>query len=859
MGATTVLWTVTDNSGNVVTCDYTVTVNDDEDPVFIDNTVTGLNQDCYDESEIQDWLNSVEATDNSGDTVTITNDYTAPTGSCVNGTYVVTFTATDMSGNSSTVTANLIINDDIPPVISGTLVDLNLDGCTTDDAPAAATTVDELLAIGGLTDISDACSNELTVSYNDENVGTCPVEIIRTYTVTDACNNSSSVSQTITITQTDFDLPDNMSSTVTCIDAVVEPQLADVYDACNNLLTPSDPVIIDNYDGCEGKVEYVYTYEDCIGNSHNWTYTYYIDYQGELSAPANQTEDINDPADAVDPGAPDEIVEDACGRPVDAVLVGMETDMEDGDCEGHIVWTYSYTSCDNDYVAYWTYTYNVNLHPESPTTDSDYQEFCETVYPTISDVDVTAGSDDYGTFELHFYGSQDDFNQGNELALDTPLTNGMTLYVSQSNSFGCESVEPLEIQIVINPAPDNVTGETEQYFCSTDSATIADLIVTGYNVTWFSDPDAQNELQSTDTLADETTYYAFANDEGCLSAEALAVTVHIVQSPGIPDGDTTQTFCASDYPSIGDLDVQTNVDNAYIVWTDANDNVLDESTALENNTVYYATQVLDENVYCEGTDQLAVTVTLIEVPLVTGDADQQFCFGDYATLNDVVIDIPSGVQINWYDAPQDGNILSLDTLLEDGVTYYAESYNDDLCTSLTRFELTISIDFDCDNDGVFDEEEVDGDTDGDGINDYLDPDDDNDGIPTIEEDNNDNNNWFDDDCDEDGIVDYLDPDSCDLVPNAFSPGNDGVNDTWVIPLLKSYPNFSLEVYNRWGNLVYDYHNEGRVQPVWWNGRSNGRLNYSHDILPTGTYYYVISFNDGNREPIVGWIYLVNNN
>ncbi len=166
---------------------------------------------------------------------------------------------------------------------------------------------------------------------------------------------------------------------------------------------------------------------------------------------------------------------------------------------------------------------------------------------------------------------------------------------------------------------------------------------------------------------------------------------------------------------------------------------------------------------------------------------------------------------------------------------------------------------DCDEDGVLNAEEFSGDTDGDDIPDFQDPDDDNDGIPTIEEDNNGNGNWFDDDCDEDGIVDYLDPDSCDLVPNAFSPGSDGINDTWVIPLLKSYPNFSLEVYDRWGNIVYEYHNEGKLQPKWWDGRSTGRLNYSNDVLPTGTYYYVISFNDGDREPMAGWVYLVNNN
>jgi hypothetical protein len=56
------------------------------------------------------------------------------------------------------------------------------------------------------------------------------------------------------------------------------------------------------------------------------------------------------------------------------------------------------------------------------------------------------------------------------------------------------------------------------------------------------------------------------------------------------------------------------------------------------------------------------------------------------------------------------------------------------------------------------------DTDGDGIKNYVDTDDDGDNIPTIEEDRNENEDWYDDDTDEDGKVDYLDPDPYVTVP-----------------------------------------------------------------------------------------------
>ena len=47
----------------------------------------------------------------------------------------------------------------------------------------------------------------------------------------------------------------------------------------------------------------------------------------------------------------------------------------------------------------------------------------------------------------------------------------------------------------------------------------------------------------------------------------------------------------------------------------------------------------------------------------------------------------------------------------------------------------------------------------------------------------------------------------------------------VIPALAQFPNFTMEVYDRWGNIVYEYDNNGRLQPLWWDGFSTGARNY----------------------------------
>ena len=40
------------------------------------------------------------------------------------------------------------------------------------------------------------------------------------------------------------------------------------------------------------------------------------------------------------------------------------------------------------------------------------------------------------------------------------------------------------------------------------------------------------------------------------------------------------------------------------------------------------------------------------------------------------------------------------------------------------------------------------------------------------------------------------------IPNTFTPNGDGDNDTWGIPYLESFPNASVQVFDRWGRLVY---------------------------------------------------------
>ncbi|MGB0177874.1 MAG: gliding motility-associated C-terminal domain-containing protein, partial [Owenweeksia sp.] len=85
------------------------------------------------------------------------------------------------------------------------------------------------------------------------------------------------------------------------------------------------------------------------------------------------------------------------------------------------------------------------------------------------------------------------------------------------------------------------------------------------------------------------------------------------------------------------------------------------------------------------------------------------------------------------------------------------------------------------------------------------------------------------------------------IPNVFTPNNDGFHDTFWISLeekdgnFRQYPEVSVEVYNRWGLLVYQNSNFGEIntQAEGWDGTDMN----SGQQLADGVYYYVINMKD----------------
>lgn len=99
-----------------------------------------------------------------------------------------------------------------------------------------------------------------------------------------------------------------------------------------------------------------------------------------------------------------------------------------------------------------------------------------------------------------------------------------------------------------------------------------------------------------------------------------------------------------------------------------------------------------------------------------------------------------------------------------------------------------------------------------------------------------------------------------IIYNAISPNGDGLNDYFKIQGIECYANSYVEIYDRWGVLVYDaqgYNNS----TIKFTGISEGRTTVNQSAgLPSGTYFYVITYTTYLNEPIsqTGYLYISNN-
>lgn len=100
------------------------------------------------------------------------------------------------------------------------------------------------------------------------------------------------------------------------------------------------------------------------------------------------------------------------------------------------------------------------------------------------------------------------------------------------------------------------------------------------------------------------------------------------------------------------------------------------------------------------------------------------------------------------------------------------------------------------------------------------------------------------------VVEVTPNENCLKIPNLVTPDGDFHNDTWEIIGLDAFEEAEVEVYNRWGNMVY----YASPYDTPWDGTVNkGTTIDGEGKVPVGTYFYIIRLNEGDKPDFKGYV------
>lgn len=479
------------------------------------------------------------------------------------------------------------------------------------------------------------------------------------------------------------------------------------------------------------------------------------------------------------------------------------------------------------------------------------------------------------------------------------------------NTQGCPSPMSLEVKIIFTTIQPPTYGNL-QVFCDNPIPTIADLSIQGQNIKWY-DPVLKTPLSNTTPLKNNSQYYATQTIKGVESAAGILVLVQIISIHPPTTNYKTQQFCSRSNPVVSDI--QINEPDIKWYDKETGGTIISNNTPLKDRTVYYAAKTETEVINCESTTRLAVTVIVNdELTPIMVSGKNTVCINeeavyttaegmsDYSWLVEGGQIIEGGkqndsfVKILWNHKGQGTvNVSYTDNEMCDkngiGILDITINVCSDLVISKTvnnsipfigdiiTFTITLE------NKGsdvfkdivvseslprglVFVNSKV-----SNGVYDNIS------GlwnIPVLAENQTViltlKTKVLDDKVDEsknylntvniessnpldinlmNNHSEILVKPECIIVYNGFSPNGDNLNNFFRIDCIENYPNNKIEVYNRYGSLVYSkkgYQND-------WDGVANvNNVTDKGKTLPDGTYYYILDLGDGSNAK-VGWLYL----
>lgn len=405
------------------------------------------------------------------------------------------------------------------------------------------------------------------------------------------------------------------------------------------------------------------------------------------------------------------------------------------------------------------YTFPVLFYPSDITLDLQVDNQCDATNmvviidaPTLLDgtynityeVTETGNSELLINNEINIVGGQANYQVDISNLEEGNYT--VVLKSIQNDTHPCRTEFEFELteSFAVGGIPDAPVLDAEQTFCFSDFSpngpTLQDIVIgSGENLTWYDTIDATDSLDSSTLLVSGEDYYVSASSiNGCESSEKSVVVVTIIQTATVITTEENPVFCSSQNATLEDLDV-TAINNGTFVWYNSNDEVLNETTVLSNETYFVV-----ENINgCESVTKLQFNVTVITptIPVFTGET--VLCALDELTLLDLEenIALEDNAVLVWYD--ENGNELNTSDLLENDVNYYVVHKESDYGCESEPLLISVSLS----------------------------------------------------NCDPDEY-DFF-------IPDGFSPNGDTINDTFYIPNIAFfYPNYDYEIFNRYGQSLF---------------------------------------------------------
>jgi gliding motility-associated-like protein len=793
-------WSLTDECDNTTTLIQTITVQDTTAPTF--TVPADVTLEC--DANLTDMSLTGDVTDEADNCSTnldatfvdmITN------GDCANESIITrTWSLTDECDNTTTLVQTINIQDTTAPTFTvPSDVTLECDAQLTD-----------VSFTGDVTDEADNCSTDLDATFVDTIAnGGCANEsiITRTWSLTDECDNTTTIVQTISIQDTTaptFTVPANV--TLECdadlTDVLLTGDVTDEADNCSTNLEASFVDTITNGD-CANTymITRIWSLTDECDNTATLIQTISIQdtTAPTFTVPADVTLECD--TDLTDVSLTGDVTDetDNCTTDLEATFVDSVTF---GDCanESIITRTWSLTDeCDNTATLVQTITLQDTTAPTF-TVPADITLECNADLTDVSLTgDVTDEADNCSTdLEATFVDTTEEGSCANELVITRVWT------VTDDCENATALVQTITIQDTTAPTftvPESISVECDQdatdIMLTGDVTDEADNCSTGLEAT-FTDTIIDGDCPNNSTI---TRTWTLTDD--CENTTTLTQTISIVDTTAptlVGELEEEINVVCSDIPAVPEL-----------VFEDAcstNISVEFNETSTNDGTVTDYVIIRDWFVSDECGNESVFTQT-INVNLgseITTD-DEDLCIGDdfdFDLFNLLIGDYdPDGVwNVTNGDTTIDGSFFNPSSLLDTN-----GDYTDD---QLTDYEFTYTYGGFCPGEVTV--------------------------IVTL------NDECLVLPCGEDDLI----------ISKAVTANFDGINEFFTITGTEDCGFvYELQIFNRWGAKIYEnfnYQND-------WNGTASKASVGNSNFVPTGTYYYVLNIKNSGLRPITGPIYV----